>query len=225
VTAQDGPVALVFDVNETLLDLTALDACFEELLGAESARRAWFDAALQAAFVTTVTGRYVGFADIGAACLESLGHRLGRRIGTAERERLERAMAHLPPHPDVAPALAALRERGFRIAALTNNPLALVRHQLRNAGIAPLFDAVLSADEVRRLKPAPEAYRHAAERLGTGLGDLMLVAAHGWDCAGAQAAGARAAFVGRPGQVPLAVGPRPDLVVAGLAELPARLTG
>jgi 2-haloacid dehalogenase len=220
----NAPAALVFDVNETLLDLAALDAYFEEVLGAESARRAWFEAALQAAFVTTVTGRHMSFADIESACLEALGHRLGRRIGPADRERLGRELAHLPAHDDVTPALSALRERGFRIAALTNNPLDLVRHQFRNAGIAPLFDAVLSADDVRRLKPAPEAYRHAAERLGTGVGDLMLVAAHGWDCAGAQAAGARAVFVGRPGQAPFAVGPRPDLVVTGLAELPARLT-
>jgi 2-haloacid dehalogenase len=219
-----SPQAIVFDVNETLLDLTALDPCFEEILGAVAARGEWFATLLQAAMVTTITGRYENFADLGVACLESLAHRLGRRIGPGDRDRLAREFVHLPPHPDVPEALTTLRDHGFRIAALTNNPLAVVRSQLRNANLAPLFDEVVSADEVRRLKPAAEPYHHAADRLGAGIGDLLLVAAHGWDCAGAQAAGVRAAFVRRPGQAPLPVGPGPDLIVAGLEELTARLT-
>jgi 2-haloacid dehalogenase len=56
------------------------------------------------------------------------------------------------------------------------------------------------------------------------MGELMLVAAHGWDCAGARAAGARAALVTRGGAVPLPAGPAPDLIVPGMAELAAALT-
>ena len=220
----DRPDAIVFDVNETLLDLTALDPYFEETLGAAAARSEWFATLLQAAMVTTITGRYESFGELGVACLEVLARRVGRRIAPGDRERLARELTHLPPHPDVPDALAALREHGFPIAALTNNPLAVVRCQLRNAGLAALFDEVVSADEVRRLKPAAEPYRHAANRLGVGMEDLLLVAAHGWDCAGAQAAGARAAFVGRAGQAPLPVGGAPELVVADLAELTTRLT-
>ncbi|MDN3355281.1 haloacid dehalogenase type II [Actinomadura sp. DC4] len=206
----------MFDVNETLLDLGALDGLFEELFGAAVARREWFALAVHTALVTTATRRYESFAVIAGACLEPLA---GRPVSPAERERLVRAMAELPPHPDVAGALTALRERGLRLAALSNNPLDLVRAQFRNAGLTPLVDEVLSAEEVRRLKPAPEPYRHAAERLGVGIGELMLVAAHGWDCAGARSAGARAALVRRGGAAPLPVGPRPDLVVPDLAGL------
>jgi 2-haloacid dehalogenase len=218
------PRALAFDVNETLLDLGALDGFFEEVLGAAAARREWFALAIQAAMVTTITGRYESFADLGAACLDSVARRRDRPIGPADRDRLRRAMAGLPPHPDVPAALGALREQGYRMAALTNNPLAVVRAQLGDAGLTPLFDEVLSADEVRRLKPACEPYQHAADRLGVGIGELMLVAAHGWDCAGAQAAGAGAALVARGGATPIPAGPPPDLVVPGMAELVTELT-
>jgi 2-haloacid dehalogenase len=220
-TGPPPPRAIVFDVNETLLDLAALDAYFEEVIGAAAARREWFATTVEAAMVTTITGRYESFADLGGACLESMARRLGRWTGPGDRERLVREMTHLPPHPDVADTLAVLRRRGFGIGALTNNPLAVVDAQLRNAGLAALFDEVVSAEEVRRLKPAAEPYHHAAHRMGVGTADMLLVAAHGWDCAGARAAGARAAFVGRPGQAPLPAGAEPDIVVTGLAQLTA----
>lgn len=217
------PHAIVFDVNETLLDLAALDPYFEEVLGVADARREWFASLLQAAMVITITGRYESFTDLGVACLESLAGRLGRRTGAGDRERLIHELAHLPPHPEVPAALTALGDGGFRLAALTNNPLALVRSQLRHSRLAPLFHEVMSAEEVRRLKPAAEPYHLAADRLGTGIGGLLLVAAHGWDCAGAQAAGMRAAFLARPGQAPLPGVREPEFTAANLGELAARL--
>jgi 2-haloacid dehalogenase len=217
--------ALVLDVNETLLDLAGLDPYFERVLGDPGARRDWFAALLHTAMVTTITRRYEPFGSIGAACLRALGRRRDRPIGQAEEQGLAAAMTHLDPHPDVHDALSRLRGAGFQIAALTNSTLPVAREQLDNAGLAHLFDHVLSADEVRRLKPAPEPYQHAARRLGVGIADVLLVAAHGWDVAGAQAAGARAAFVARPGQEPLPTGPEPDLSITDLTELASALAG
>jgi 2-haloacid dehalogenase len=224
VNAEARPRALAFDVNETLLDLSALDGLFEELFGTAEVRREWFTLSVQAALVTTVTRRYESFADIAAACFAALAGRSDRPISPADRAGLERAMTELPPHPDVPAALTALREHGHRLAALTNNPLALVRAQFDHAGLTPLFDEILSADEVGRLKPAPEPYRHAADRLDIDIGELTLVAAHGWDCAGARAAGARAVLVRRGGAAPLPAGLPPNLIVSGLAEFVTGLT-
>ena len=111
-------------------------------------------------------------------------------------------MRTLPPHPDVAPALDRLREGGLTLCSLTNSSLDVSRAQLTNAGIADRFEAILSADQVGRLKPAPEPYRLVADTFGAPIGDVRLIAAHAWDCAGALAAGAKAAFVARPGMVP-----------------------
>jgi 2-haloacid dehalogenase len=132
-------------------------------------------------------------------------------------------MVRLEAHPDVSEGLRRLREGGLRLAALTNSTSAVAQAQLANAGIAAAFERILSADDVRRLKPAPEPYRMAAERLGIEVGDVLLVAAHAWDVAGALRAGCRAAFVARPGMVLDPLAPPPELVVADLGELADRL--
>jgi 2-haloacid dehalogenase len=132
-------------------------------------------------------------------------------------------MMRLPPHGDVQAALDRLKGAGFRLAALTNSTLAVARAQLANAGLSAAFEQILSADEVRRLKPSPEPYHHAARRLGIEIGEVMMVAAHGWDIAGALASGARAAFVARPGQMTIATAPPPELAVPDLAKLADRL--
>jgi 2-haloacid dehalogenase len=128
-------------------------------------------------------------------------------------------MRQLPAHPEVAGALRRLRDAGLRLASLTNSTEEVARAQLEYAGLTDLFELVLSADTVRRLKPAPEPYRMAAERLGVAIGEMRLIAAHAWDVAGAARAGCATAFVARPGKVldPLVV--RPEIVGADLAEV------
>jgi 2-haloacid dehalogenase len=213
----------VFDVNETLLDLAALDPLFERTFGDAAVRGLWFAQMLQLALTATITGEYRPFGEHGLAALEMLAARRGVAVGEAEGASLREGMASLPAHGDVRPALERLRDGGVRVATLTNSTTAVAEAQLTNAGIRDLFEQSLSADTVGRLKPAPEPYRHAAERLGVRIGEVLLVAAHAWDVAGAMAAGARAAFVARPGMVPDPRGRPPDLVVRDLGELAERL--
>ena len=210
------PQVIVFDVNETLLDLAGLDPFFEQRFGDRHVRREWFEQMLRSAFLATITNRYQSFAAIGAAALNEMADRQGVSLETGDLDRLSFDMRHLPAHPDVRPGIQMLRDAGFRTAALTNSTLAVGREQLRNAAVDDLFEAILSADTVSRLKPAPEPYWMAAETLGIDPGSLMMVAAHGWDVAGAMAAGCRAAFVARPGQRLDPLAPKPDIVAPDL---------
>jgi 2-haloacid dehalogenase len=213
----------VFDVNETLLDLAALDGEFERLFGDRGVRVAWFGQLLQSAMVATITDRYTDFGTVGRAALEMTAVRLGVELSDGDREAVVGGMTRLPAHPEVPGALRRLTEGGLRLAALTNSTERVATAQLTHAGLLDAFEAVLSADAVRRLKPAPEPYRMAATRLGVAPADVLLVAAHAWDVAGARAAGCQAAFVARPGKVPPPPPPPPDLVVTDLDDLATRL--
>ena len=210
------PRVIVFDVNETLLDLAALDPIFERAFGDGAVRREWFNQMLQSALVATVTGAYSDFGSAGMAALAMVAARRGTTIGDGEKEAVRDGMRRLPAHPEVRPSLERLRDAGLRLAALTNSTAEVVEAQLTNAGLRDLFEQALSADTVRRLKPAPEPYRMAAERMGVPINQIRLVAAHAWDVAGAMRAGAVAAFVARPGQVLDPLVPVPDVVGADL---------
>jgi 2-haloacid dehalogenase len=216
-------LVLAFDVNETLLDLRALDDPFERVFGDRALRPAWFQQMLQLSFVGGLTGDYVDFTTAQHAALRMLADRMGHGLTGQEADEIVGGMRRLPPHPDVVEALGELQQAGFRRVTLTNSPLEVVRDQLAYAGLSDLVDDVLSADEVRQLKPGPKPYHLVAERIGVDISAVRLVAAHAWDVSGALAAGARAAFVARPGMVPSPLGAQPDIVVEDLRELADRL--
>ncbi len=214
---------LAFDVNETLLDLAALDPLFENAFGDRAARTQWFTQMLQLAFVGGLTDRYVDFPTAQRAALAMLAQQTGTRLDADDGSRIAAQMRRLPAHADAAPALDRLEAAGFRLVALTNSPEDVARDQLENAGLAQRFDHILSADEVRALKPQREAYALVAGRCGTSLGDVRLVAAHAWDIAGALAAGCAAAFVARPSKALSPIGDQPDIAGADLLEVAERI--
>jgi 2-haloacid dehalogenase len=207
----------VFDVNETLLDLAALDSLFERVFGDASVRRLWFNQMLQSAFVATMTDAYVTFGESAAAALRMTEERQGAEVSEDDRQEILSGLRNLPPHPEVPESLDRLVEAGFRLATLTNSTQEVAEAQIENAGLTDRFEQILSADTAKRLKPAPAPYRMAARALEIPERGMRLVAAHAWDVAGALRAGCAAAFVARQPFDPLVE--RPDVVGADLAEV------
>src|SRR5918997_1812274 len=189
----------VFDVNETLLDLGALDPHFERAFGDAAVRRAWFSQLLQSAFVATITGAYSDFGTIGGAALEMVAERQGVDLSDEDKQKILVGMRELPPHPEVVESLDLLRDAGLGLATLTNSTQQVAEAQMSNSGLRDYFEQILSADAVGRLKPAPDPYRMAAQSLGVGVEGVRLVAAHAWDVAGAPRPRRAGALVGRPG--------------------------
>jgi len=194
--------AVIFDVNETMLDLGALDPLFVRWFGDQLARKEWFALTLHFAMTLAATRQFRNFGEIGAAALAGIAHRRGMSLPKEATDQLREEVLRLPAHLDVAPALRILRHAGLVTAALSNNPLPVVRKQLDHVELSPLFDEILSVDEAGALKPAPEVYDFAVRRLGLAPASIWMVAAHGWDIAGATRSGLRGAFVARPGQWP-----------------------
>jgi 2-haloacid dehalogenase len=209
----------VFDVNETLLDLGALDPQFERVFGDASARQAWFGQFLTSWLTATVIGVYQEFGTIGGTALEMIAERQGVELSDEDKQQILNGMQNLPPHPEVEENLGRLRDAGIRLAALTNSTQQVADAQIDNSGLREYFEQVLSADAVQRLKPAPEPYHMAAESLGVDIGQVRLVAAHAWDVAGAMSAGCAAAFVARPGMVLNPLFERPDVMGSDLREV------
>lgn len=210
---------IVFDVNETLLDLSGLDPHFVHAFGDPAVRREWFAQMIQSALISTLLGPYKTFGACAASALDMTAARHGVLLTEEERDAILRGLRRLQPHPDVHDCLQRLRAAGLRLATLTNSTQEVAEAQLRHAGIRDYFEQALSADSVHRLKPAPEPYRMAAERLGVTPAEIRLVACHAWDIAGALHAGCAAAFVARPGMVFDRLVAQPDIVGGNLYDI------
>ena len=217
--------ALVFDVNETLLDLGALRLRFEEVLGDAALLPQWFGQMLRNSLVATVTKTYAPFDAQGVAALRLTAQRAGIDLSLEDSDAVMGEMKELPPHPDVVPALRRLQEAGLRMATLTNSPPPVVEAQILNAGLGEFFERLLSVEAVGLFKPAPETYHYAAEQLEVGIGDVRLVAAHDWDITGAIRAGAKGAFIARPGMLLGDLSERPDIFGPDLGAIADRLLG
>ena len=206
------PRVIVCDVNETLLDVGALEPLFKAAFGDGRVLQEWFSTVLLYSEVATLAGPYSDFGSIGSAALDMVSAGRGVTLTDVDRNRILQSMRTLPAHPDVRDGLQAMRDGGLRLVTLTNNGPGMVQQQLANAGLANYFERSFSVDSVRRFKPAAEAYRSVAESLGLPTARLRLVAAHAWDVVGALQAGCAAAFVARPGKVLYPLGPKPDIV-------------
>ncbi|MDX1416458.1 MAG: haloacid dehalogenase type II [Candidatus Promineifilaceae bacterium] len=203
---------ILFDVNETLLDLRALRPLFAQHFGSPDITGQWFAQLLRSAMVATITSRYHDFGTLGRDALNMTAARLDRELSDAAQDEILGAMRQLPPYPDVANSLARLQENGLRLAALTNSPPWVARDQLDHARLSPFFEQILTVHEVELFKPAREVYQYAAGQLGLASGQICMVAAHDWDVAGAQAAGMQTAFVSRPGMVMGSLQQKPEFL-------------
>jgi 2-haloacid dehalogenase len=204
---------IVFDVNETLLDLDSMNPVFDRIFGDPGAMRLWFADLILYSEALTIAGVYVPFTDIGGDVLQMLAATRGITISAADGAELTNRFATMPPHPEVPAALRRLRDHGFRLFTLTDNTLEISGRQLERAGVIDVFERRFSVDEtVRRHKPAQEAYHSVAAALEIDPGGICLIASHVWDTIGALAAGWQAALILREGNAPLDVGPQPNYV-------------
>ena len=214
---------IVFDVNETLLDLETMEPTFARIFGDKDAMRLWFANFILYSSALTVAGCYVPFTDIGAAVMKMLADTKGIRIDERDKKELTERFSTMPPHSEVPVALRKLRDAGFRLFTLTDNLLEVQTRQLTHGGIVDLFERRFSADGVKHHKPSRQAYAHVERELGAKPSQFCLIACHTWDTLGAVAAGWEAALIRRVGNDVLGVGPQPQIVGDDLNDVADQL--
>jgi 2-haloacid dehalogenase len=224
---KDSPVSdlplIVFDVNETLLDLETMSPTFERIFGDTSAMRLWFANLILYSAALTVAGQYVPFTGIGAAVMQMLASTRGITIKDSDKQELTEKFSTMPAHPEVPAALQKLRSAGFRLFTLTDNLLEIQTRQLEHAGIVGAFERRFSADGVKHHKPSRQAYAYVEQELQVDPSRFCLIACHTWDTLGAVAAGWEGALIRRPGNDVLAVGPQPHIVGRDLNDVADQL--
>ncbi|PJK23235.1 haloacid dehalogenase type II [Mycolicibacterium goodii] len=212
---------LVFDVNETLIDINSLQPHFERVFGDGQALREWFGQLVMHSMALTLSGNYTDFFTLGQGVLRMLADIHGVTISDEDVRTFAEGMRSMPAYPDVAEGLQNLRDKGYRLVTLTNSPHSDAPTPLERAGLAGYFERQFTVDEQRVFKPATTLYTHVACALGVTPTQCTMVAAHTWDIIGARSAGYRGALITRPGNAALSAPgvPQPDVVAADLLQL------
>jgi 2-haloacid dehalogenase len=222
-----APPVLVFDVNETLIDIEAMAPLFERIFGDPRVMREWFAQLVTYSMTAALSGRYVDYFTLGEGLLPMLAKIHGVQITDEDLHDVRHGMLTMPAHADVEDGLTALRDNGFRLVTLTNSPPNPDGPSpLEHAGLAHLFERSFSVEASRTFKPAPTVYRYVCEELAVAPADCMMIAAHVWDTVGAQSAGFSGALITRPGNAPLPIPdlPQPTIVASDLRDFARQLT-
>lgn len=157
------PLVILFDVNETMLDMTPLKEKVNALMGTKDGFRIWFGMLLQYSLVDNSTGVYHEFPAIADATLDMAAKTLGKKLKEGDKKAALGLIKQLKAYPDVEKGLELLKGAGYRLATLTKSPMQTQTAQLAYAGLTKYFEKTFSIDEVKKYKPALETYQYAAK--------------------------------------------------------------
>ena len=220
--------AIAFDAYGTLFDVFSVTALGEELFPGkgDALAQLWRLKQLQYSMLRSLMGRHRDFWRLTEDALVYATKSLGLDLTPDRRARLLEAYLTLAAFPDVKPGLEALKQRGLRLAILSNGAPNMLEAAVRSAGIADLLDAILSVEEVKIFKPSPRVYHLASEHLEVRPAEVGFVSSNCWDVAGAASAGLETFWIQRrAAEPPEELGFTADHTVRTITDLPALLGG
>jgi 2-haloacid dehalogenase len=214
----------VFDAYGTLFDYASAAARCRDVLGDQVTplTTLWREKQVEYTWLRSLQGRYVSFRQVTEDALEFALEALGLE-DSGLRTRLMDLYGSLECFPEVPAMLPRLRAAGLKTAILSNGCPEMLAATLAHTGLAPLFDAVLSVEEVGVYKPHPKVYQLAVDRLAVPREAISFQSSNSWDAYAASAFGLRTVWCNRYGQRAERLPGKPDFEVHSLAELPPLL--
>ncbi len=220
-----GIRACVFDAYGTLFDVASAAQRCADALGIDTARRLamlWRDKQLQYSWLRAIQGRHADFWQVTGDALDFALDALKIAV-PGLRERLMQLYLTLDAYPEASAVLRQLRDGGTGTAILSNGSPEMLAAAVNHAGLADLFDHVLSVEEIGVYKPHSKVYQLACDRLGVTAETILFVSSNGWDAWAASAFGMHAVWCNRQGLARERLPGAPDHEIRSLAELPALL--
>ncbi|WP_037314498.1 haloacid dehalogenase type II [Salegentibacter sp. Hel_I_6] len=213
------PRIIIFDVNETLLNLIPLKEEVNAALENEMGFEVWFPKLLHYSLVETSTGNYSDFSEIAAATFKMISGKFEKKFSDEEIKNILSEITKLQAYPDVKPGLEQLKNADFKLIAFSNGKPDVLKAQLKYAEIDFLFDGIHSVEEIKKYKPNLESYRFILNKYKISPESALMVAAHAWDILGAQRANLQTCFVERPGKSLYELAEDPDFSVPKITSI------
>lgn len=210
--------ALVFDAYGTLYDVHSVMRRCESFFRGKGAQlsQLWRAKQLEYTWQRSLMKRYAPFSSVTREALAYSCEALDLELTAERMEALMGEYNMLSTYDDVAATLKRLQ--GRKTAILSNGSPDMLDPLVEHSGLE--LDAVLSVDEVKIFKPAPEVYGLAVSKLNVPRERIGFVSSNCWDALGAKSFGFTAYWINRAGAPLDRLGFNPDGVLASLGELP-----
>jgi 2-haloacid dehalogenase len=210
---------IVFDMYGTVVDVGAVAAvCHEVASDPVAFNTQWRAKQLEYTFLRSLMGRYRNFWKVTGEALEFTIQRFAIQVTSEQRRRLMDAWLRPTPYPEVAAALARLKEK-YMLAILSNGTAKMLLTGLNQTGLRQYFRRIMSADSVELYKPSPRVYQLALKHMHLKKSEILFVSSNSFDVAGAKNFGFKVCWITRTG-IPLdPLGPKPDLVARSFDDL------
>jgi 2-haloacid dehalogenase len=221
-----GIKALAFDAYGTLFDVFSVTSVCDELFPGtgDALAQLWRARQLQYSLLRSMMGRHKDFRQLTEDGLVYAAKALILDLTADKKKRLMDAYLGLTAFPDVKPGLEALKKKGVRLAILSNGEPTMLQAVAQSAGITGLLDAIISVEDVKTFKPAPQVYKLVASRFHVVATEVGFVSSNNWDINGAGSAGLYTFWIQRSAAEPQEeLGFPARRIVHALTDLPALL--
>lgn len=218
--------AVVFDAYATLFDVYSVDTLAESYFPGQGSALAmlWRQKQIEYTRLRSLCGQYVSFWDLTADALRYAARALQLDINADQHHRLMNQYACLRPFPENQAALEAIQALGLPCVILSNGTHSLIDIALRYNDMGHLFDRILSADQVRTFKTAPQVYQLAVDTLGLPAEEILFVSGNSWDACAATWFGYTTFWINRNGAPSEELGVSPTATGSSMADVVAWLS-
>lgn len=223
VQKQERPQMLLFDVYETLLDMTQVEQKVNDMLHNKKAYRIWLELLMEYTFLDSATGQFHSFDLLTQAAIQRTTELLGQPMNDSIYNDIMVLMKHSPLQEGVQEGLSMLYKQNYRMAALTNSSVNIITERMEGTGLISYFDFVISAEQIKSYKPSKLAYEAVAKKAGLPVDSILTVTSQSWDLTGAYGAGMKTAYLQQKGQWLLPQSPKPVLIADDLPGLARQL--
>jgi 2-haloacid dehalogenase len=209
--------ALVFDAYGTLFDVHSVARRCESFWPGKGTllSHAWRAKQLEYTWLRSLMRRYRPFSEVTRDALAWACDSLGLPVDERKTKALMADYLALSLYPDIQKFFE--KTKPLKRAILSNGSPDMLEPLVEHSGLK--FDAVLSVDEVKIFKPAPEVYELAVRRLGVKKEEIGFVSSNCWDALGAKSFGFTVFWINRF-DVPLdRLGFSPDKTLKTLSDL------
>ncbi len=189
--------AVVFDAYGTLYDVQSVADVTEETFPGygEIITQVWRIKQLEYTWLRSLMGQYRDFATVTRDSLAYTLKCLGLEYDDASFARIMEKYLHLDLYPDAMLALEAMAEK--KLAILSNGSPDMLNALVRNSGLRPILDAVISVDAKGIFKPSPETYSLIESTLKIPPREVLFISSNPWDACGAKSFGLNVAWIER----------------------------